>query len=122
MTISTILVEDKAAIRDALIPALAEMAAIEVIAIAETAADAIAVLKKPPVPWQLAVIDLSLREGSGISVVEALRQRNEDQKVVVLTNFTNVDVHMHCIRSGANAVFDKSTDLEKFFEYCAVTF
>ena len=46
MPLSTILVEDSPTIRDNLIPAMAELADVQVIAVAETASEALLALEK----------------------------------------------------------------------------
>ncbi|WP_411878201.1 response regulator transcription factor [Polaromonas sp. YR568] len=117
MPILTILIEDSKTIRDALIPSMAEMADVEVIAIADTAAGAIEALEEHKVSWQLAVLDLFLKEGHGLTVLRACRDRRPNQHVVVLTNYATDDIRRSCAESGADAIFDKSTELEAFFEY-----
>ena len=69
--------------------------------------------------WDLAVIDLFLREGSGMNVLDACRKRKAGQKVVVLSNHSSRDVRWRCMQLGADAVFDKSTELEMLVDYCA---
>lgn len=117
MPILTILIEDSKTIRDALIPSMAEMANVQVIAIAETANDAIDALGAHKASWQLAVVDIFLREGNGLTVLRACRDRRPDQRVVALTNYATEDIRRSCAESGADATFDKSTELEAFFEY-----
>jgi len=117
MPILTILIEDSKTIRDALIPTMAEMANVQVIAVADTAADAIDALEAHKAAWQLAVVDLFLREGHGLTVMRACRDRRPDQHVVALTNYATEDIRRSCAEAGADAIFDKSTELEAFFEY-----
>jgi DNA-binding NarL/FixJ family response regulator len=116
MAIRTILVEDNAAIREALIPALAEMAGADVIATAETAAEAILALASHD--WQLAVVDLQLKQGTGLAVLRAGQGRAPYQHMIGLTNYATTEIRRRCIEAGADAVFDKSTEVEAFFEKC----
>jgi len=37
------------------------------------------------------------------------------RKVYVLTNYATADLREACVRLGADAVFDKSTELDEFF-------
>jgi hypothetical protein len=39
--------------------------------------------------------------------------------LVVLTNYATAQMREHCIKLGANRVFDKSNEFEAFLEYCA---
>lgn len=114
----TILVEDSKTIRETLIPTMAELAEVEVIATAETAAEAVELLQQNESTWQLAVVDLLLKQGTGLAVLRACQQRRADQHVLMLTNFATDDVRSSCLALGADAVFDKSTELDAFFERC----
>ena len=115
----TILVEDSKVIRESLIPALTELANVEVIAVAETAAAAVAALELHQRTWQLAVVDLQLREGTGLTVLRAVRQRPPGRHAVVLTNYATEAIRRRCSEAGADAVFDKSTEIEAFFDLCS---
>lgn len=119
MTVLAILVEDSKTIRDELIPTLEELAGVKVVAVAETAHEAIVALSTHRHSWTVATVDMFLRSGSGMDVVKACRQRGERQRVVVLTNYATPDIRSRCTDLGADAVFDKSTELDAFIEYCA---
>lgn len=75
MSLVVILVEDSKTIRENLISAMAELVAADVIAIAETATDAIAVIAACGETWDLLVVDLFLKEGSGLTVLRACKDR-----------------------------------------------
>ena len=66
MALLTFLVEDNPTIRDNLIPTLSDLADAPVVGVAETEAQATAWLHDHADLWHLAVIDLFLREGSGL--------------------------------------------------------
>jgi DNA-binding NarL/FixJ family response regulator len=117
MTFRAYIVEDSSTIRDNLIDTLKELAQVEPVGTAETEHQAKRWLAGNA--WDLAIIDLFLREGSGLNVLEACRQRKPHQKVVVLSNHSSRDVRWRCKQLGADAVFDKSTELEGLMEYCA---
>jgi DNA-binding NarL/FixJ family response regulator len=68
--------------------------------------------------WDMAIVDLQLREGSGIAALEWCRTRRPDQRVVVLSNYLTDDVRTRCLSLGADAAFDKSHDLEQLLDYC----
>jgi len=117
MSLTTILVEDSQTIRDNLIPALEELADAQVVAVAETAQDALEALERHA-SWRLLIVDLFLKEGSGLAVLRACRNRPPGKHVVVLTNYPTVEMRERCRVLGADAVFDKSTELDAFFEQC----
>lgn len=118
MPLPMILVEDSSTIRDSLIAALAELADVELLATAETASEAVLVAGRHSDAWALMVLDLFLKEGSGLTVLRALKDRRPGQHVVVLTNYATTESRDRCIKAGADAVFDKSTELDAFFDYC----
>lgn len=118
MPLATILIEDSPAIRKSLIPALAELADVQVIATAETADQGIAALKAHGDTWRLAIVDMSLKAGNGLQVLGAGRERRGDQHMVVLTNYATLAIRRKSTEYGADAVFDKSTELDQFLELC----
>ena len=118
MPLAAILIEDSPTIRESLIPALAEVANVEVIAVAETAADAIAAMQAHAETWQLAIVDLFLAEGNGLEVLRAGRGRRPGQHMLVLTNYATSDTRRRSLAAGADAVFDKSTEIDLFFDRC----
>ena len=118
MPLLTILVEDSATIRESLVPALVEFADAEVVAVAETAREGIAALYQHATTWRLAVVDIFLKEGNGLDVVRAATQRQAGQRVVVLTNYATSDIRRRALAAGADAVFDKSTEIDQFLEQC----
>ncbi len=68
--------------------------------------------------WDLAIIDLFLKEGSGLNILKACRTRRPGQKMIVLSNHATSDVRWRCAQLGADAVFDKSTEIEALVDYC----
>ena len=117
MPLPIVLAEDSAAIRESLIAALAEIAEAEVIAVAETAGEAIAALTVHAAVWRLAILDLFLKQGHGLDVLRAVKARPE-QRIFMVTNFATPDIRQRALAAGADAVFDKSTDLDRLFQAC----
>ncbi|MEO8020343.1 response regulator [Polaromonas sp.] len=118
MALITYLVEDNQTILENLIETLEEIASVTVIGHAATESEARRWLSLHDGQWQLAVVDMFLREGSGLGVLAGCRQREPHQKVVVLTNFATPDIRQRSMALGADAVFDKSNELDEFFAYC----
>lgn len=118
MKLKTYIVEDNATIRENLIGTLEELAFVESVGIAETEEDGKAWLTRNPAQWDLAIVDLFLREGSGLGVLAACRARQPHQRVVVLSNYATPDVRVRCAQLGVDAVFDKSNEIEALVDYC----
>ena len=110
------IVEESSTIRDNLIDTLKELAHFEPVGTTGSEHEARRWLAANP--WDLAIIDLFLREGSGMNLLEACRRRAPGQKIVVLSNHSSPDVRWRCAQLGADAVFDKSTEIDALVEYC----
>ena len=118
MELRTYIVEDNATIRENLIGALEELASIKALGWAETEGDATNWLTRHGSGWDLAIVDLFLKQGSGLGVLEACRSRRDGQRVVVLSNYATADMRKRCMQLGADAVFDKSNEIDALVEYC----
>ena len=112
------IVEDSPVIRQNLVGALEEMAPVTVVGHAEGAAAAKAVLTGQPPPCDLAIVDIFLRDGTGLDVLRALRDQDSPLVRVVLTNYATPDMRTQCLALGADRVFDKSADIEALVDYC----
>ena len=118
MKLRIFLVEDSEIIRANLEEALLELGEAHVVAHAPGEAQARAWLDTHTGQWDLAVVDLFLKEGSGLGVLMAQRRRAPSQHVVVLSNYATRDMRSRCAALGADAVFDKSTELDELMSYC----
>jgi two-component system, OmpR family, response regulator len=112
------IVEDSPTIRENLIETLQELALVDAVGTAETENEGKTWLAQHDDYWDLAIVDLFLKEGSGLNILEACRERRPGQKMVVLSNHATSDVRWRCAQLGADAVFDKSTEIEKLVDYC----
>ncbi len=117
-SIITYIVEDSATIRENLISTLEEIAPVKVVGFAETEKEANLWLSLHGGDWQLAIVDLFLKEGSGLGVLKGCQNRTPQQKVIVLTNYATDDIRRRCSELGSDAVFDKSNELDQLLEYC----
>lgn len=112
------IVEDSTVIRDNLIETLRELALVEPVGVADSEQEGKRWLAQNDGYWDLAIVDLFLREGSGLNILEACRDRKPHQKIIVLSNHATNDVRWRCAQLGADAVFDKSTEIDALIEYC----
>lgn len=118
MALITYLAEDNQIIRENLIDTLEEIAHVKVVAHAVTQAEASRWLTLHDGQWHLAIVDLFLQEGSGLGVLAGCRHREPYQKVVVLTNYATHEIRRRAAELGADAVFDKATELDALLDYC----
>ena len=68
--------------------------------------------------WDLVIVDLFLRQGSGLGVVNALQTRSKAQKLLVLSNYATADVRERCQQLNADAIFDKSNEIDALIDFC----
>ena len=118
MRLKTYLVEDNATILENLIATLEELVDIEAVGTSDSESEAKAWLLANPQDWELAILDLFLKEGSGLYVLAACQDRRVSQKVVVLSNYATADIRQRCAQLGADAVFDKSNEIDALVEFC----
>jgi len=104
-----LLVEDHAAFRQALAFMLDREPDFTVVAQAETAAQAAAADSS----WDVALADLSLPDGGGASLVEALAERGT---VVVLTASASAGEHAAAYEAGAAGVVSKAAAMSDIID------
>lgn len=114
----TYLVEDNPIIRDNLISTLEELAPVETVGSAATEEEGAAWLTSHQEQWDLAIVDLFLKSGSGLGVLQACRRRDARQTIVVFSNYATQDIRQRCAQLGVDAVFDKSTEIDALLAYC----
>ncbi|WP_186510787.1 response regulator [Caenimonas sedimenti] len=119
MAVDVLLVEDLRNVQAAMVDMLHGLGDYRVVATISTEAEALAWLDQHPGAWGLAVIDLVLDQGSGMSVIMRCRKTAPDARVVVFSNFVSPVIRAHCLKLGADAAFDKNSELSEFAEYCA---
>jgi len=117
-TVRTFIVEDNPTIREALAGTLREVGRVDPVGQAESELDGIRWLTGNLSQWDLAVVDLFLKDGTGFSVLEACRNREPTQKMVVLSNHLTPETRRKCMQLGADAVFDKATEIDDLIDFC----
>ncbi|MDO1584679.1 ActR/PrrA/RegA family redox response regulator transcription factor [Rhizobium oryzicola] len=85
--------------------------------VAESVAEGIA--KSRAHPPKYAVIDLRLGDGNGLDVIEAIRERREDTRVIVLTGYGNIATAVTAVKLGAVDYLSKPADADDV--YAALT-
>lgn len=111
------LIEDSALLQELLGSMLSELEGVEYCGCADGEAQALQRLAEAPV--DLVIIDIQLKQGSGIGVLGALQAGDQYGKPykVVLTNYAHATMRQRCERFGMDAFFDKSLDLDQLIDY-----
>jgi DNA-binding NarL/FixJ family response regulator len=112
-------IEDNATIRENLIGTLEELTCVKVAGTSATEDEALEWLSANKSKWDLVIVDLFLKQGSGIHVAQCIQRERPTQKVVVFSNYINPSVRKRCAQLGVDAVFDKSTEIDALVDYCA---
>ncbi len=118
MRLNTYIVEDNPTIRENLIATLEELASVRMVGTSDNENDSKAWLTDNPQSWDVAIVDLFLKQGSGLGVLAACRNRRPAQKMVVLSNYATADIRQRCAQLGVDAVFDKSNEIDALVDYC----
>lgn len=118
MSFRAYLVEDSPVIRENLVGFLQDVADAEVVASASTEDEAVTWLRLHSEDWDLTIVDLFLKRGNGLGVIQACRNRAPHQKVVVLSNYATPDIRRRCAEFGVDAVFDKSNEIDALVDFC----
>lgn len=110
-TVRVMIVEDSAEMRTRLAGLLHEVAGVEIVAEAEDEASALALYDehKP----DAAVVDIRIRNGSGIAVLDHIKRHNPDCVVIMLTNCTQLEFRERCQEAGANHFLEKSREFSR---------
>lgn len=116
--LQTYVVEDNLTIRENLIGTLEELICATVVGSADSEAGARAWLLDAGNRWDLAIVDLFLKQGSGLGILQACQSRGPTQKVVVLSNYATPDIRRRCAEFGVDAVFDKSNEIDALLDFC----
>jgi DNA-binding NarL/FixJ family response regulator len=114
--LNVLLIEDSPLIRRSLTEAIDATGSARVRAFADSAAAAVQVLDDQP--FDAVIVDLQLREGSGIEVLAHLQRRKmlDSTLAVVLTNQALPTYRQRCKQYGAHHFFDKSLEFERVIE------
>jgi DNA-binding NarL/FixJ family response regulator len=115
----TYIVEDSPVIRENLIATLEEMVPVQVVGTAEDESSAMHWLAKPDNACDLVIIDIFLKSGSGLGVLQTARQAAAQRKLIVLSNYATPDMRRKCLQLGADKVFDKSNEIDGLINYCS---
>ena len=111
------LVEDLGRMRTVLADLLGTLDGFQVVGSASTEAEANLWLDDHHGGWDLAIVDLMLEQGSGMGVLARCNVQPDKGRIVVFSGYASPAIRDHCLKLGADAVFDKA-DTESLMEFC----
>ncbi|MFZ5509408.1 MAG: response regulator [Pseudomonadota bacterium] len=107
-------VEDSPIVRDRLVAMLWDIPAVQVVGEADNQADAVTHIQR--LGPDVVVLDIKLRQGTGIGVLEDVKRRAPRTTTIMLTNYANPEFRQRCVSLGADYFFDKTVEFEKVKE------
>ncbi len=117
MAISVALVDDHAVVREAVAGMLNAQDGIWVVGQAGSLAEGHSLVDRlltvPPEGRLVAVIDVTMPDGSGLSLVRSARERSKDIGLVVLTMLNDDSTLLEALDAGASALVRKSSPSEQ---------
>ena len=111
------IVEDSSIIRENLIEALHENAPVEVVGTADDEKSAVAWLRDAGNECDLVIVDIFLKNGSGLGVLKAMGEIPGAPERIVLSNHATPEIRVKCQQLGATKVFDKSNELDEMLAW-----
>lgn len=80
---------------------------------AESVAEAVALVAANPPAY--AVVDMRLGDGNGLDIVEALRSRRPEARIIILTGYGNIASAVTAVKLGAVDYLAKPADADDIF-------
>lgn len=117
-SLKVFIIEDNVVLRNIIVDALRDIPSVDILFYADNEISATNWLSSNDGAWDLAVVDLHLRQGSGVGALNWCTTRRPNQWVVVLSGELNGDMRQKCMALRADAVFDKGTEMNDFLSYC----
>jgi two-component system OmpR family response regulator len=119
LSISLVMVEDSKEIQSAVEDLLGMIGGFEISARLQTEAEGTEWLEQHGSSWDLAVLDLVLRDGSGFNLIRRFKAANEQGRIIVLSDYATPIIKVRCVELGADAVFSKG-EVKAFSSYLTI--
>lgn len=105
-----LVVEDSELIRNRLVALLRDLPGVDHVDAAATLSQALdAIYEAPPT---LLILDLHLPDGNALQVLGVFKNMAPHMRIAMLSNDASEFTRARCLKGGADAFFDKSTEFE----------
>jgi DNA-binding NarL/FixJ family response regulator len=105
------IVDDSLIVRERLVTMLNELAGIEVVGQAENVSEAISSIRN--LQPDVVVLDIQMPGGSGIDVLQNIKQAEAAPLVIILTNYPYQKHRQKYLDAGADFFLDKSIEFDQ---------
>jgi len=112
--INVFIADDSLIVREHLVTMIEELAGIEVVGQAENVAEAISAIRN--LQPDAVILDILMPGGSGIKVLQNIKQAGAGPMVIILTNYPYPVFRQKCMQAGADFFLDKSTEFNQIPE------
>ena len=109
--------DDSLVVREHLVTMLDELPRIEIVGQAENVAEAINGIRE--FQPDVVILDIRMPGGSGIDVLQRVKQGEVTPIVIILTNYPYSGYRQKCLQAGADFFLDKSTEFDQIPELLA---
>jgi len=109
--IKVFIADDSCIIREHLVTMLNELVGIEIVGQAKNVAEAISAIRQ--LQPDVVILDIRMPGGSGIDVLQTIKQDEVAPVVIILTNYPYPAYRQKCLRVGADFFLDKSTEFDQ---------
>lgn len=109
--IKVFIADDSLIVREHLVTLLDELAGVEIVGQAGNVAEAISGIRS--LQPDVVILDIRLPDGSGIDVLQNIKQDQPAPVVIILTNYPYPGYRQRCLSAGADFFLDKSTEFDQ---------
>ena len=115
--IKVFIADDSLIVREHLVTMLDELIGVEIVGQAGTVAETISAVEE--LQPDVVILDIRMPDGSGIDVLQTIKQDDPAPAVIVLTNYPYPAYRQKCLQAGADFFLDKSTEFDQIPELIA---
>ena len=109
--VTVFIADDSLVVRERLVTMLNELTGTEVVGQAGNVATAISAIRK--LKPDVVILDLLMPGGSGIDVLQNIKQTGAGPLVIILTNYPFPGYRQKCLQAGADLFLDKTTEFDQ---------
>lgn len=108
---NVVLVDDSPLVRERVANIISEIPGVKVIGQAGNSTEAIHVVRKTRP--EVVILDIKMPGESGLQVLRKLKNEFEELRIIMLTNYSDLQYKAECLMQGADYFLSKSDEFDK---------
>jgi len=108
---NVVLIDDSLLVRERIANIISKLPGVQVIGEAGNSLEAIKVVRK--MKPDVVILDIKMPGESGMQVLRKLKNKFEELKIIMLTNYPYSQYKVECLKDGADYFLSKSDEFEK---------